>query len=88
MVEIGIAQENVQVVADVVLMMRIMMEMTGLSGSATTSGGGSCGFEKDGLVPIVTAATALTSPASSSASSAAIVASFFSDRFHFTYFNA
>jgi hypothetical protein len=80
MVKIAVAQEDVQIVGDVVLMVVVMI---GLSGGAATGGGGSCNFEKDGLSPVVTAAIAFPTT-----TSAAVLASVLSDCFHFTYFNA
>jgi hypothetical protein len=63
--------------------------MTGLSSGAATGGGGSCSFEKDGLVPVVTAATAIASAFTTApTTSATVVASILFDCFHFTYFNA
>lgn len=59
----------------------VMVMMAGLSGS-TAGGGGSCGFEKDGLVPVASAATA----AAATAASISAVALLF-DRFDFTYFH-
>jgi len=75
----------VLVVVVVVVMVKMM---TGLSGSAATGGGGSRSFEKNGLVPVVTAATAIASAFTTAATSSAVFASVFFDRFHFTYFDA
>lgn len=62
-----------------------MVMMVGLAGGGTAGrGGGSCGFEENGLVPFGRTARAV---ATSTAAAAAIAITCFFDCFHFTYFD-